>query len=145
MSPSKRLHPVRRVAESREQKAARHMGESHKHLLAEEAKLTQLRQYHIEYLQRFEDAAKRGLSSAQLQEYRAFLDKLDDAIRQQEGVVQAHKHEHDSKKDNWRQSHNRTQALNKVVDRYQRQELQSADRQEQKESDDRSQRTPPEG
>ncbi|MGD8588356.1 MAG: flagellar export protein FliJ [Chromatiales bacterium] len=140
MSPSKRFNPVQRVAQSREQKAARHMGESHKHLLAEEAKLLQLKQYHDEYLTRFETAARKGLSSAQLQEYRAFLARLGQAISEQEQVVAARKREHGSKKDDWRESHTRTQALNKVVRHYRLQEQQSADRQEQKESDDRGQR-----
>ena len=140
MSPSKRLSPVQRVAQSREQKAARHMGESHKNLLAEETKLEQLKQYHAEYLSHFETAARKGLSSAQLQEYRAFLDKLDQAIGEQERVVAARKLDHSNKKDDWRETHTRTQALDKVVRRYQQQERQSADRQEQKESDDRSQR-----
>lgn len=140
MSPSKRLNPVQRVTQSREQKAARHMGESHKQLLAEEAKLVQLKQYHEEYLSRFEVAARKGLSSAQLQEYRAFLDKLDRAIGEQERVVATRKLDHSSKKDDWRESHTRTQAIDKVVRRYRQQEQRSADRQEQKESDDRSQR-----
>ncbi|MET0091582.1 MAG: hypothetical protein ABW068_16465 [Candidatus Thiodiazotropha sp.] len=38
-----------------------------------------------------------------------------------------------------KQKHSRTQALNKVVDRYERQEQQSADKQEQKENDDLNQ------
>jgi flagellar FliJ protein len=137
MSPSKRLKPVRRVVRSREQKAARHMGESHKNLLAQEAKLLQLKQYHEEYLGRFEAATRKGLSSARLQEYRAFLDKLDRAIGQQEQLVAAHRLDHGNKKDDWREHHNRTQALDKVLGHYRQQEQQNADRQEQKESDDR--------
>ena len=56
MSPSKRLRPVQRVAESKEQKAARYMGLSRKTLQAEEIKLNQLKQYHQEYLQKYDDA-----------------------------------------------------------------------------------------
>jgi flagellar FliJ protein len=113
------------------------MGESHKTLLAEEAKLLQLQAYHEDYLRRFEASARKGLSSAQLQEYRAFLEKLDQAITQQIRVVAARKLDHSSKKDDWRESHTRSQALDKVVRRYRQQERQSAERQEQKESDDR--------
>jgi flagellar FliJ protein len=142
MSPSKRLQPVQRIAQSREQKAARHMGESHRNLLAEKAKLLQLKQYHNEYLARFESAVRKGLSSAQLKEYRAFLDKLGAAIGEQERVVAEHKLDHSNKQDDWRESHTRTRALDKVVRRYQQQERQSADRQEQKESDERGQRGP---
>lgn len=141
MSPSKRLQPVQRVAHSKEQKAARHMGESHKTLQEEQTKLAQLRQYHQEYLQRFDTAAKKGIGVNQLQEYRAFLSKLDTAIRQQEGIVATRKVDHNSKKNNWKETHTRSQALKNVVDRYQKQERKAADHNEQKESDDRSQRS----
>jgi small-conductance mechanosensitive channel len=89
MSPSKRLKPVQQVAASRERNAARTMGQARQHLAQEEAKLAQLRQYHQEYLQRFAQVASQGMSANQLQEYRAFLAKLDEAVRQQEKVVAA--------------------------------------------------------
>lgn len=140
MSPSKRLKPVQRVAESREQKAARHMGLSRKTLQVEEVKLTQLKQYHQEYLQKFEVASRQGISATQLQEYRAFLSKLDEAIGQQERVVAASQMDHSTNKSNWRKKHTRTQALSKAVNRIQQQEQATAERNEQKESDDRNQR-----
>jgi flagellar protein FliJ len=141
MSPSKRLKPVQRVAESREQSAARTMGLSRKQLLAEELKLSQLKQYHQEYLGSFDAAARNGISAGQLQEYRAFLGKLDEAIRQQEGVVRESQRDHSSNEHEWRRKHTRTQALNKAVQRFQRQEKATAERNDQKESDDRNQRS----
>lgn len=142
MSPSKRLKPVQRIAASREQKAARHMGQSHKLLQAEEVKLNQLKQYHQEYLRGFEAAASRGISANQLQEYRAFLNKLSEAIRQQEGVVAASRSNHTSSKNDWRKKHTRTEALNKALTRFQQQEKSLQERNEQKESDERNQRSP---
>ncbi len=139
MSPSKRLRPVQRFAHSKEQTAARSMGAARRNLEQEEAKLQQLKVYHQEYLERFQTLAAEGISAAQLQEYRSFLAKLDEAIRQQEQIVAASTVNHNSHKDNWKQKHSRTQALNKVVDRYERQEQQSEDRREQKENDDRNQ------
>ncbi|MEJ2618895.1 MAG: flagellar export protein FliJ [Candidatus Thiodiazotropha sp.] len=140
MSPSKRLKPVQRFAHTKEQNAARSMGKARKNLEQEEAKLLQLKQYHQEYLQRFEQMAREGMTATQLQEYRTFLAKLDEAINQQQQVVAASMVNHNSQKTNWKQKHSRTQALNKVIDRYQEQERQSADRKEQKESDDHNQR-----
>lgn len=141
MSPSRRLRPVQQVAESKEKKAAQHMGRARVHLAQEEAKLEQLRQYHHEYLERFQQAAASGMSATQLQEYRAFLAKLDEAIRQQEKVVAASVADHSSHKDNWKQKRTRTQALGKVVERYRDEERKAADRTEQKESDDLNNRT----
>ena len=142
MSPSKRLKPVQRIAHSKEQNAARSMGEARKNLEQEEAKLLQLKQYHQEYLQRFHQVAGEGMSASQLQEYRAFLAKLDEAIKQQEKVVAASMVNHSSSKNNWKQKHSRTQALNKVADRYRQKEQKSADQQEQKENDEHNQRRP---
>jgi flagellar protein FliJ len=55
-------------------------------------------------------------------------------------VVAASIATHSNSKSNWKQKHSRTQALNKVVDRYREEELKSSDRQEQKESDEQAQR-----
>ncbi|MES9831105.1 MAG: flagellar export protein FliJ [Candidatus Thiodiazotropha sp. LLP2] len=140
MSPSKRLKPVQRFAHSKEQNAARSMGQARKNLELEEAKLKQLKQYHQEYLDRFQKIASEGMTATQLQEYRTFLAKLDEAINQQEQVVASSMVNHNSHKDNWKQKHSRTQALNKVIDRYRDQEQKTADRREQKESDDHNQR-----
>ncbi|MES9993918.1 MAG: flagellar export protein FliJ [Candidatus Thiodiazotropha sp.] len=140
MSPSKRLKPVQRFAHSKEQKAARVMGQARKNLKQEEAKLEQLKQYHQEYLTRFQQMAAEGMSATQLQEYRAFLAKLDEAINQQQEVVAASIVSHSSSKRAWKKKHSRTQALNKAVDRFREQEQKVADNREQKESDDLSQR-----
>ncbi|MET0010269.1 MAG: flagellar export protein FliJ [Candidatus Thiodiazotropha sp. 6PLUC9] len=140
MSPSKRLKPVQRFARSKEQNAARSMGQARKNLELEEAKLKQLKQYHQEYLDRFQQIASEGMTATQLQEYRTFLAKLDEAITQQQQVVASSMVDHNSHKDNWKQKHSRTEALNKVLGRYRDQEKKVADRREQKENDDHNQR-----
>ncbi|MEW8028394.1 MAG: flagellar export protein FliJ [Candidatus Thiodiazotropha sp.] len=140
MSPSKRLKPVQRFAHSKEQKAARMMGQAKKSLQQEEAKLEQLKQYHQEYLERFQQMAGEGMNANQLQEYRAFLVKLDEAINQQQEVVAASVVNHSSTKNFWKKKHSRTQALNKAVDNFRKQERKIADRLEQKENDEHSHR-----
>ncbi len=140
MVQSKRLRPVHRVAESREQTAAKELGDSTRYVHEQEVRLEELRRYHAEYLDRFHAAAKMGMTAMQLQEYRAFLAKLERAIREQEDIIQNGRNVHKFKKDNWQQKHVRTKALGKVIDRYKQAETKEQDRREQKESDDRSQR-----
>jgi flagellar FliJ protein len=140
MSPSKRFKPVQRVAASKEQEAARMMGQAKKSLQQEEAKLEQLELYHQEYLIRFQQTAAKGMSATQLQEYRAFLARLDEAIKQQQDVVAASAVNHSSTKNIWKKKHSRTQALNKAVERFRKQEQTVADKQEQKDNDEHSQR-----
>ncbi len=142
MVQSKRLRPVHRVAESKEQTAARELGDSRRYVHEQEERLAELRNYHTEYLERFHSAAKLGMSAMQLQEYRAFLAKLERAIREQEAIIVDGRSVQQFKKDNWQEKHVRTQALEKVMDRYKQAETKTQDKREQKESDDRSQRKP---
>ncbi len=142
MVQSKRLKPVQRVAKSREQTAAREMGDSQRYVHKQEVRLDELRGYHAEYLERFHSAAKVGMGAMQLQEYRAFLAKLERAIREQEAIIIDGRNAHQLNKDNWQQKHVRTQVLGKVIDRYKQAENQAQDQREQKEADDRSQRKP---
>ncbi len=140
MVTSKRLQPVQRVAKSREQTAARELGDSRRRSQEQEQRLDELRRYHREYLKRFHDAAKTGMSATQLQEYRAFLAKLEMAIQEQEKVVKLGHTECSERKEEWQQKHVRTQVLDKVVERHRKEERKAVDTREQKESDDRNQR-----
>ncbi|MET0012535.1 MAG: flagellar export protein FliJ [Sedimenticola sp.] len=140
MTASKRLQPVRRVAESRERKAAKQLGDSTRRVQAEEAKLHQLKQYHQEYLDRFEQTSRNGISAAQLLEYRAFLEKLEQAITEQTKIVQASQSERSNHKQEWQKKHVRTQALDKAVERIRTAEQKEEQGREQKELDDRNQR-----
>lgn len=142
MVQSKRLKPVHRVAESREQVAARELSNSRRYVHQQEERLGKLRSYHAEYLERFHSAAKVGMSAIQLQEYRAFLAKLERAIQEQEAIIVDGRNVQQFKKDTWRQKRVRTQALGKVIDRYKQAENKAEDKREQKEADDRIQRKP---
>ncbi|MCP3866535.1 MAG: flagellar export protein FliJ [Gammaproteobacteria bacterium] len=139
MAPSKRFQPVQRVAESRENKAARELGLSQRKLRENQDKLDDLKQYHKEYMDRFLGAAQQGLSASQLQEYRAFLRKLEMAIGEQEQILKNSHEECSGKKDMWQEKHIRSQALSKAMDRFVSAERKTMDGQEQKETDDRNQ------
>ncbi len=140
MSPSKRLKPVQRVTESREQDAARALGASQREVRDQQARLEELKSYHREYLERFYHASKAGMSSAQLIEYRAFLNNLERAIGEQEKIVLAGTQECSNKKQNWQQRHMRTQVLGKVMHRLEDKDRLAEDARAQKDSDDRNQR-----
>lgn len=138
MSPSKRLHPVHRVAENREQAAARELGDVQRQMQAHTSRLNELRDYHQEYLARFHSAAENGMTAAQLLEYRAFLEKLERAIEAQEQVVRESQIACNNSRDLWKEKHIRTQALGKVVDRMRSEEQRVEDSREQKQQDERN-------
>lgn len=140
MASSKRFKPVKRVAESREQKAAHALSSSQRTARDQQARLEELKRYHKEYLDRFQDAARAGISVAQLQEYRAFLRKLQLAIGEQEKIVRESQQDCSTRKALWQEKHQRTQALGKALDKFRNAENKASDSREQKELDERNQR-----
>ena len=140
MAPSKRFKPVLRVAESRERNAAHQFGNSQRNMQEQEAKLEELRRYHQEYLDRFNVAARSGMTAAQLREYQAFIAKLELAICEQETVVQASDTDCSTKQAEWQQKHVRSKVLDKVVQRCEAEERRTQESREQMETDDRNQR-----
>jgi len=140
MVQSKRFQPVKRVAESRERTAAKALGDSQRWAQEQESKLQELKNYHLEYLQRFQSAAKMGMSASQLLEYRAFIEKLERAISEQEKVVAESQQRCNESKEAWMQKRMRNQVLGKVMDRFKSAEQKAELDREQKITDEGNQR-----
>ena len=87
MTRSKRMRPVQQLAQSREQKAVQKLGQSQQHLQAQQAKLEELRAYRDQYARDFEAWGGAGLGAIRMQDYRVFLSRLGEAIRQQETAI----------------------------------------------------------
>jgi len=140
MLKSKRLQPVIKIAQNREDDAALALNEYRKVIDQQEAKLIELRQYHAEYIQRLNDGGRNGLNIAQINDYRNFIARLAVAVEQQEVQLASCEVELKVKYDAWLLTRVRHQALDKVVDRFQQQEHKESEKREQAESDERSQR-----
>ena len=138
MPRSKRMQPVVRMAEDRERNDAREFGQRQRHLADMQQKLAELQMYRDEYARRFEAAGSCGLHAMQLRDYRMFLDRLSEAIAQQKVAIARACQEVDKHRQDWLQSRRRVQALDKVVERYQRQEHDIERRREQNECDEHS-------
>ena len=142
MTRSKRMQPVQRVAQRREQAAMQKLGQSQQYLDAQRAKLEQLRAYRNQYARQFEDSGSAGLDATRVRDYRIFLGRLNEAIRQQEVIVAQCDAQHAKSREQWIATRSHSQAIEKVVDGFVRQERHQQDRQEQKEQDERSLRRP---
>ena len=139
MTRSKRMQPVQRVAHSREQTAVQKLGESQQYLEAQRAKLEELRAYRDQYARDFEASSGMGIDAARLQDYRVFLNRLGEAIRQQEALITQCCSQHEQTRQQWVETRSHSQAIDKVVDRYRQQERREYDRKEQQEQDERTQ------
>ncbi len=140
MIKSKRLKPVVHLAEARERDAARELGQCQRMILQREHRLQELLNFRSEYQQRLQDEGSRGINAGAMQDFRAFIQKLDMAIIQQRGMIQTAVSDYELSKQNWTATRSRSRALGNVVDRYRQQEQHDADRREQRDADERSQR-----
>lgn len=140
MNASDRFKPVRKVAANREASAARQFGKSQQQHREEADKLENLRQYHAEYLARFQESASNGMNASQLREYQAFMSKLEQAIADQEQIVRQSQQNCTEHKARWTEKHIRTKVVDKAIDRMEKTEQKARDAQEQKISDELAQR-----
>lgn len=137
---STRLKPILRIAEMREQDAARAMSAAIKLIEMQESQLQQVQTYRGEYLQSLQTTGSQGISIASYQSFLQFIRQLDKAVLQQSQAIEASKANFQARREEWLALRTRTNAVQKVKERYQEQELFLLDKQEQALLDDASQR-----
>ena len=135
MNKASRLEPLADYAASRETEAARRLAVTGRELKAKEAELEQLRSYLAEYRQR---AELDTTDSTRWQNARAFLARLSDAVAFHEAEVAKAVERYRFEADRWRDSHQRSQTLDKVVERSQREERHASEKRDQAELDERA-------
>jgi flagellar FliJ protein len=103
-------------------------------------KLEQLAAYRDEYWQRYSSPKGAVFSVARLQDFRTFINRLDQAIEQQRQVVEHARNDSEEKKSQWLYERTREKAIGTVVEKFSVQEQKEFDRKEQKVADEFSQR-----
>ena len=140
MTKSERMKPVVRVAESREQAAAREFGASKRALEEHEQRLAELLTYREEYHRHFQQTGSAGVSAGQFMSFQRFLAQLNKAIEQQRRIVETAAQACECKREALGAARGRSMALDKVVSRYRQEEERHQERREQKETDEGAQR-----
>jgi len=141
MSPTQRLHLVQRVTDEKERRQAARLAQSRTRVAQCEAKLKELQGYHATYLRDFDKRAAAGIGGNGFREFHAFLAKLAEAIRQQEELLQKARADSEAERTSWQGAAQRSKIMDKVVERHTADELKAKDQRDQRESDDRGQRT----
>ncbi|MGE0080902.1 MAG: flagellar export protein FliJ [Thiohalomonadaceae bacterium] len=140
MRKSKRMEPVLRIAESREDKAAQEFAESQRLLGEHERQLAQLQGYRREYQMRLDSQAAAGITASRLIETHRFLAQLDKAITQQQMMVEQATRVCSQKRQRWLAARQKSQTFVKAKERFETLERQHDDKREQKVSDELAQR-----
>ena len=141
MKKSQRIQVIVDLKADQEQKALQTFGEVQRKYQEIKNQIEHLANYRQEYLEKFNALGNSGMNIHQLQEYRAFVQKLDVAIAGQKQSLQSVAKELTSKRTIWMQANQKTQSLQKVQDSALKVEQAQADKQEQKEQDERSSRS----
>ncbi len=134
MTRSKKLKPVVQHVDKREQKALQAVAFSQQQLRQQQLRLQQLIDYKQEYIE--QHTQPKTCSALQMQEFQRFLAQLDDTILRQQDVVAMAERELDIKRNHWKLSRSKSEAMHKVVDRIHSGELKKAEKIEQKMMDE---------
>lgn len=137
---SQRLDTVRHMAQEDERKAIEAFGASSQNMQMQQKQLDDLLQYRNEYQNKLMSMGKTGITAERLRQQQRFIAQIDQAIVQQEQAVQNATMQMNSQKQVWLDKRTRTQALDKVVERYTEEEASQDSRRDQKNNDEMASR-----
>ena len=132
MMQSRRIDPLLRRAQEHEDSVARELAERQNTLAQHESRLEELRQYAEDYA----NSQMAATSPAQLANRRAFLERIDQALKQQLQNVDRSRASVDIERDRLLLASRDKQVLEQLAASYRVQEKLIVDRRDQREMDD---------
>ena len=139
MKRSKRFEPIRDIASTSATDLSRAMGEAGRRVADLERQLEQLKTYRDEYVKKsIQDDGT--MDAVKLQNYRSFLGRLGDAIRQQMTLLDHARAEFENRRLEWSAKRIEAESLGRAIERFRSEERRDADRREQREGDDAAMR-----
>lgn len=133
-SRSDRLQPAVDQAQRRQKDALQRLADHQQKLAHAQQQLEELKRYRRDY-----SLGDGGLTVTALLNRQQFVDRIDQAIVQQDKLIERLQRQLDGARERWLQAHARENALDSVVDRLRKQEDQREQRLEQAEVDERMQ------
>ena len=135
MMKSKRFEPIQEIASTSAKDLSRAMAEAGRKVTDLERQLEQLQSYRDEYVRNSAQAAGT-IDAVKLMNYRSFLDRLGEALRQHLKSLETARAEYDKKRALWSEKRIEAEALGRVVDRFRKEEQHAAERRERRDGDD---------
>jgi flagellar FliJ protein len=139
MMKSKRFEPIQEIASTSAKDLSRAMGEAGRRVADLERQLQQLQSYRDEYVRNSTQSAG-SIDAVKLQNYRMFLDRLGEALRQHLKNLDNARAEYENRRALWSEKRIEAESLGRAVDRFRKEEQHAADRREQREGDDAAMR-----
>ena len=134
MTKSKRFEPIQEIASNSADELSRPMADAARKVADLERQLTQLKTYRDEYVRNSTVAG--AMDAVKLQNYRSFLDRLGDAMRQHIKNLDAARADYERRRLQWSEKRIEAESLGRAVERFRAEEQRAADRRDQHELDD---------
>ncbi|MDO6564680.1 flagellar export protein FliJ [Amphritea sp. 1_MG-2023] len=139
MKRSKRLQVVLDLAERKRKQADQWLSQSQAKVQQGEATLAQLQSYYADYANSFYEKGASGVSPGQIHTHQAFMQKLRVAAEQQENALKMDRQQLEQVTTHWQSAYQHFKSVEMLVEKLKGQESKEAERQLQKELDERSQ------
>jgi flagellar protein FliJ len=140
---SQRMALLQDLAERKKRQADQFLADSQARVNQGEATLVQLEQFLAEYQQQFQQQGQAGMAVGQMLTARAFVEKIEASIRQHREAMKTNADQLVQVEQYWRQVYGHQCAMKNLTERALGQERIEAEKQLQKELDERSQRLRP--
>ena len=138
MMKSKRFEPIREIASLSAQDLSKTMGDAARRVADLDKQFEQLKNYRDEYVRN--SSQPSTIDAVKLQNYRAFLDRLGDAMRQHVTKLEVARADYEKRRQQWSEKRVEAESLGRAIDRFRKEERQIAERREQNEGDDAAMR-----
>lgn len=141
MNREQRIGVYRRSLETHEREAAAKVQEADAKLSDARNRLQQLERYKSDYVESFGTRASMGISGPALLDFQAFIARLGEAIQQQNSLIARLEMERIQVQQRLRDAAVQNRAVGAVVERWRTEDRITENRKEQKETDERAQRS----
>lgn len=140
MKRSERLDIVQQAAARTEREHAERLGAAERHLKEMQDKLAALETYRNEYEAGFSRRAGAGVDVIGMRDFQTFMARLGEALAQQREFVAMARAAVDHERAQWREAAQREHVVETLAERWRGEELRAANRRDQIETDELSQR-----
>jgi flagellar export protein FliJ len=139
MMKSKRFEPIRAIASTSAKDLSRAMAEAGRKVTDLERQLQQLQAYRDEYVANSTQSGG-AIDAVKLQNYRSFLERLGEAMRQHQKSLEMARAEYEKRRAIWSEKRIEAESLGRAVDRFKKEEQRAADAREQRDGDEAAMR-----
>ncbi|GAA5213926.1 flagellar export protein FliJ [Corallincola platygyrae] len=136
MAKLAQLQLVAKMAEEKEQQAARQLKQASERVMAEEQQETMLQQYRLDYLRQLRQKGSDGLGSAVYFQFQQFLDRLDGVLIGQQTKITEAKAAQQQRRYHWDQARKQRNAIDLLIEKQKKAQQVKADKLEQKLADE---------